>query len=110
MFYSYYQNNTGGSFVGPQCVIIEAEAAEDANILSSKAGVYFDGVLNGIDCSCCGDRWYRTYDYIGDNVPSFYNEPISEATSGFPWTKPTGIIYYLDGTKEPFDINEEGLT
>jgi hypothetical protein len=34
----------------------EAEADE---LVQKYAGVYFDGIERGLDCDCCGDRWYR---------------------------------------------------
>lgn len=63
MFYEFKQNNSGGYFEVNNNVcnrlIIESnnefEAVEKAEIL----GVYFDGVENQRDCSCCGDRWYQ---------------------------------------------------
>ena len=58
--FTYHQNNSGGFFVGPKSVTIEAESAEDADRIAEEEGlVYFDGVENGQDCECCGDRWYR---------------------------------------------------
>ena len=79
--YEYHQNNSGGSFITPKwtgtkkqggvfsdlagddgkCdVWVMAESADEANYKAKKyAGVYFDGCDQGIDCECCGDRWYR---------------------------------------------------
>lgn len=39
-------------------VYIEAENAEEANEKALQIGIYFNGVEDGIDCPCCGDRWY----------------------------------------------------
>lgn len=62
MFYTFYQNNSGGYFEGPTMVIIEAHSADEANeIAEERAGIYFDGVALGRDCWCCGDRWYRVH-------------------------------------------------
>jgi hypothetical protein len=44
MFYRYMQNNTGGFFVGPQELIVEASSPEEAEARAVAAGVYFDGV------------------------------------------------------------------
>ena len=77
------QNNSGGTYrypkwTGPDdlggvfaCydwqtepvdVWVMAESASEANKLFQRyAGVYFDGVREGIDCPCCGDRWSRAY-------------------------------------------------
>jgi hypothetical protein len=61
-FYEFTQNNTGGSFVTDFQVchrlLIEANSAEEANIKAESMGVYFNGVDEGYDCPCCGDRWY----------------------------------------------------
>jgi hypothetical protein len=46
----------------PKKVIISAENAEEANKFAEKQGIYFDGVINGSDCPCCGDRWSRAID------------------------------------------------
>lgn len=47
--------------------------------------VYFDGVENGRDCGCCGDRWSRLdeyYDkrkvYIFENREEFENYDLTE--------------------------------
>ena len=42
--------------------------------------IYFNGVANGIDCPCCGDRWDErdVYEevsvYVFDNLEEFSNE------------------------------------
>lgn len=82
-FFIYDQNNTGGRFhhyeqdgIGYN-VIIEAESAKHANRLAEDIGLYFNGVEQGMDCSCCGDRWYRAWEDDGwelkeilDQIPS----------------------------------------
>lgn len=62
MFYRYTQINVGGFHVGPQVMIVEAATPEEAEALAVGAGVYFDGVVAGRDCECCGDRWTRYTD------------------------------------------------
>lgn len=61
-FYEFSQNNTGGSFVTDDklChrVVIEATSEKEAIQKAEEIGIYFDGVENGMDCPCCGDRWY----------------------------------------------------
>ena len=37
----------------------------EANTKACDIGIYFDGVANGADCECCGDRW-RESDEITD--------------------------------------------
>lgn len=62
MFYRFSQNNSGGFFVGPQVLIVEAASTEEAEARAVAAGVYFDGVAAERDCECCGDRWFRDPD------------------------------------------------
>ena len=62
MFYRYSQCNVMGCYIGPQIVLVEAAALEEAEALAVGAGVYFDGVAAGRDCECCGDRWTRYAD------------------------------------------------
>lgn len=63
-FFEYIQNNSGGEFhidkkrgIG-EIVIIEAVNADHANRIAERKGLYFNGVDEGKDCDCCGDRWY----------------------------------------------------
>lgn len=67
MFYQFDQNNSGGSFDVDENVchrlFIEADSLEEATDKAESLGCYWDGVENGIDCPCCGDRWYS-----GDEV------------------------------------------
>ena len=63
MFYEFRQNNSGGAWGGPaMTVFIEADSGEEANSIAENNGLYFDGVGAGLDCECCGDRWYRKHD------------------------------------------------
>lgn len=65
-YYYFNQNNSGGHFhlddsmVGAHTVVIQANSAEEANEKAEWLGIYFRGVEDGRDCSCCGDRWYKT--------------------------------------------------
>ena len=64
-FYVFDQNNSGGywdKILGYK-VIIEAENPRQANKLAEVMGIYFNGVENGEDCECCGDRWYEVDEY-----------------------------------------------
>lgn len=70
-FYKFSQNNSGGSFdindekgIGP-IVIIEALNVDDANNRAERIGIYFNGIENGLDCSCCGSRWSEVWDDDG---------------------------------------------
>ena len=61
-FYEFGQNNSGGSFSVDEklChrLIIQAYSEKEAIGIAEDMGVYFDGCEKGIDCDCCGDRWY----------------------------------------------------
>ncbi len=63
-FYHFSQSNSGGWYSIPaKEVFIEAVNAVEANEIALQNGIYFDGVAKGIDCDCCGDRWYPVDDY-----------------------------------------------
>jgi hypothetical protein len=66
-FYSFRQNNSGGFFKelenGMFHLIVEANSAQEANEIAQEQGVYFNGCEDGLDCECCGDRWYTTSEY-----------------------------------------------
>ena len=74
-WFEFSQNNSGGSFtirpeygIGP-VVWIEANDAEDACERAQNIGIYFNGVEDGMDCECCGDRWHRPWD-SGEEYPA----------------------------------------
>lgn len=62
MFYEFDQNNSYGRFDVNENVchrlFIEADTYEDAKDKAEELGCYWNGVDDGIDCPCCGDRWY----------------------------------------------------
>ena len=96
-FYHFSQNNSGGSFdVQPNegidvNVIIEAPSAPEANTIAEGIGIYFNGCSTGIDCSCCGDRWYKVDYYEGSEKPGIYGNPFEKDDSH------SGYIHYLNG-------------
>ena len=100
-FYYFSQNNTGGSFrIKPEqgiaeYVIVEATSYKDANARAQHIGLYFDGKATGVDCSCCGSRWYAKYDEDGaTEVPSVYGKPVESYADYFA----SGYyIHYIDG-------------
>lgn len=65
MFYQFDQNNSGGFFITNEKVchnlFIEADSVDEAINKAEELGCYWDGVANGQDCPCCGDRWNRDY-------------------------------------------------
>tara|TARA_R110000851_G_scaffold125896_3_gene256969 strand:+ start:331 stop:726 length:396 start_codon:yes stop_codon:yes gene_type:complete len=90
MWYKFWQNNSGGGYVGSHYVIVEADGPDEANELAVKSeAVYFDGVETGRDCECCGDRWERVFIGEGednwkdlvDNIAMFTARGVS--TLGF---------------------------
>ncbi len=103
-FYVFHQNNSGGSYEindNVSCeVIIEATSGDDANRRAENIGIYFDGCNDGIDCECCGDRWYETDDDEGTDTPRIYGESVLEYE---PFVgkrnKVYCIIHYMDGRK-----------
>jgi len=60
MIYSFRQNNSGGFYTQPAKFIIvkDAKDSEHATEIALGAGMYLQGVAAGMDCGCCGDRWY----------------------------------------------------
>jgi len=58
--YMYRQNNSGGFYSLParNIIVVDAKSESHALEIAKKAGLYLDGCNMGVDCSCCGDRWY----------------------------------------------------
>ena len=80
-YYHYKQNNSGGDFdITDELnvhTIIKADNADDADAKLQSLGGYFNGVQDGVDCECCGDRWYRTSEDDARDFPHIYGEPIT---------------------------------
>ncbi len=61
-FYEFSQNNSGGGFDTDDklChrLFIEADSNKEAISKAENLGCYWNGVDEGMDCECCGDRWY----------------------------------------------------
>ena len=101
-WYTYHQNNSGGSFDidrdVDQKVIIQASSASEADDLAQRIGIYFNGVDDGIDCDCCGDRWYpSSWNDEGTNEPEVYGEvvvwsPDMVTTTGHVKVYPYSVI------------------
>lgn len=103
-FFTYRQNNSGGSFDRDDSVdkwvIIEADSPLEANARALRLGIYFDGVPKGIDCDCCGDRWVEAW-AEGDETPSAYGNPVNVYhESRLP--QRNGWVHYKDGRKMGF--------
>lgn len=85
MFYTFVQNNSGGSFdwndkagIG-MYVIVEADNADQANAKAEEVGLYFDGVENDLDCECCGDRWFPCDQCDAEDTPKIYGKALDES-------------------------------
>lgn len=98
-FYEFWQDNPGGWFDYDEDqgisvnVFVEAHSAEEANRIAEDIGLYFDGIEDGSDCSCCGARWYKASDY--DAVD---NPPDAAAYDGIRWVDGYHtFVHYLDG-------------
>lgn len=104
-FFIFDQNNSGGRFVIDSdagighIVFIEAQNAKEANIRAVSAGIHFDGVDDGTDCECCGDRWRRVYDSecgCKNNLEEIM-EWLNDRYGSYPGDRVT-YIHYLDGS------------
>ena len=110
-YYEFRQNNSGGDFeVDDKITIhvwVEANNADEANAKAEEIGIYFEGVDSEMDCSCCGDRWYRVDDIDAELFPRVVSYGSKWVGDGENHT----IIYHADGTvgkisKEVIQINE----
>jgi hypothetical protein len=104
MFYEYYQNNSGGSFIMnddvAHFVFIEADSAKEADARAEEIGIYFDDNFD-VDCECCGTRW--SYAYGGEETPMIYDKPVEEYVDMWtPEGKAYAYVYYKDGTKRSY--------
>ena len=101
-FYTYSQNNSGGSFTISEergiCeyVIIEAANANQANARAEEIGLYFYGCEDGYDCPCCGNRWHPAFESDGSGVPTIYSNPVENVQKDIFINR--CFIHYLDGT------------
>jgi hypothetical protein len=110
-FFTYNQNNSGGHFVINkergigEYVIVEAMNSNDADARAESIGLYFNGVEDGMDCGCCGDRWYSPYD-DGSEEPLIYGQSPEDYKNGDNWSKNKTIaVHYLDGGVKCYDGN-----
>lgn len=112
-FFTYDQNSSGGSFITNDSVahyvIIEAVNAAHANEIAETIGIYFNGCDDGIDCHCCGDRWYPVQDGAdGTAEPMIYDKTVEEYRSSGAGMffinagEPYAHVYYLNGEKRTY--------
>lgn len=108
-FYTFMQNNSGGSFICDAAgitgiVIIEARDENHAIERAENIGLYFNGVSDGLDCACCGDRWNTPWDE-GTDEPMRYDKPVRGEKVDTAWmgSKPETAIHHIDGRIEWLD-------
>jgi hypothetical protein len=118
-WYEYRQNNSGGSFHMNDdvsvYVLVEAEDDVQAEREALEAGIYFDGVAAGFDCSCCGDRWYegekleefRIYQLFSDEHTLYddvgaYAAELARESSWAKEGRPVVVVYHKNGKVERF--------
>lgn len=124
-FYSYHQSNPGGNFDSnqPRELFIEAKSGQEADDRASKYHVYFNGCEDGIDCNCCGDRWYsnaNSWSDHGSETPILHGYEIRPDTTtkdivlekpevltyGFDYPYDV-VVYYADDTEKRLTITQE---
>lgn len=96
--YCYSQNNSFGEFKGEYTrIFIEAENIEKADSAAQiYFGVYFGGVSMGIDCPCCGDRWYSPYSEEGSDFFNYYQVVNEKVGDSYPmYISDSGDTKYL---------------
>jgi len=111
MFYEFSQNNSGGSFVVNKKLthrlFVEADSVEEACVFAKSLGCYWNGVDEGLDCDCCGDRWHKPWDDDGVTYPYEWSKGIvfnsveehaQYVANNYGMTVPDARIFYKDGS------------
>lgn len=81
-------------------VIVEADSADDANDIATNLGIHFNGVAEGRDCPCCGDRWSPIQNRDAESEPKIYGKEITESMNvGKKTRKKNVVIHFSDGRK-----------
>lgn len=86
-FFTFNQNNSFGTFKYDKekgitrAVIIEAVDVDDSVNRAENIGLYFEGISDGIDCPCCGDRWTKPWSDEGTEVPEYYGQDVRHELS-----------------------------
>lgn len=57
-------NDSNGT--GERVFVLAKDETSALDLLEGKSVVYFDGVSEGLDCECCGDRWWRGAEEVED--------------------------------------------
>ncbi len=96
-WFVYRQNNSGGHWVGPKIIFVQAFDYSQANKIAEKNGAYFGDPLPGDCIECCGYRWVEAdIDSSAEEVPEYWGTPPQSGD----------VVVYL---KEPNDILKENL-
>ena len=109
-WFTFRQNNSGGRFKIDNevdaYVIIQSRNAAEANALAERIGIYFNGVDEGRDCECCGDRWDKAWETEGTDEPMVYGEPVTWSPDAVLTVKAPGRLFGLaDGVKVyPYNV------
>lgn len=127
-FYMWEQNNSGGSFrVDDKLthrLVIEADTYREAEYKAFDMGVYYNGVEDDRDCSCCGDRWYEGREVklpidfseniygegkdglkvVGrkENTLTTLDEYLQYLTNRWGWETPDARVFYKNGSVKEF--------
>ena len=103
-FYRYRQNNSGGSFDREMglSVFIEAATVEEANDRAEGMGIYFNGVENGSDCECCGDRWSTPWNEDASTREELAAEVKSDIEYAQSWGLPVLVLFA--GENDPIRV------
>ena len=111
--YLFNQNNSGGSFDTHDLLChrvgIEAASRQEANDTAEDIGIYFYGIEDGLDCPCCGDRWYPVSEYDTIDKEGAV-EHLQKLADGHGWPDKDGVdarIIYLDGTVKEIKVREK---
>lgn len=131
-FVTYRQNNSGGGFdidvdrgISVN-VIVEAGTVSEANERAQSLGIYFNGCDDGMDCPCCGDRWYEPYgeDSVtevpetgyGTSLFDYGTERDPAVQGGYRMTPmrwagdlPDVFVHLKDGRKFGFVLTKDGV-
>ena len=88
MIYSFRQNNSGGYYTKParNIIVKDARDSEHATEIALASGMYLGGVAAGMDCGCCGDRWYgmdEQHDTL-DEAIAYVNDSYNDENASIP--------------------------
>jgi hypothetical protein len=100
MIYHYRQSNPGGfdDMRMPKHLFVEANDVDEANRRAEGYGVYFDGMRDDIDCSCCGDRWHRAHLPCDDQIAKIAGYAIYPHRADCAWEN--SYVFLPEGAEE----------